>query len=115
MGLASAVRLEEETSNQEKLFVQMQFIDEDARMIPDDANVQLSSGKVIEQGGDWDEWGAHMHEFPGTVNDLGDFMSPYHRSLPAYYENADGTSANEAIAGVGSIDLFTANVLRNYA
>merc|ERR1719443_2253458 len=104
MGLASAVRLEDETSNQEKLFVQMQFIDEDARMIPDDSNVQLSSSKVIESGDDWDVWGAHMHEFPGTVNDMGDFMSPYHRKLPEYYEDANGDSANTAISGVGSID-----------
>ena len=50
-----------------------------------------------------------MHEFPGTVNEHGDFMSPYNRVIPERFQD------NSAIAGVGSIDLFTENILKNYA
>jgi len=30
----------------------------------------------------WDGWHPHMHEFPGTVNDNGNFMDAYSRKLP---------------------------------
>merc|ERR1712178_676786 len=39
----------------------------------------------------------------------GDFMSPYTRNIPERFEG------NDAISGVGSTDLFTQNILKNYA
>ena len=71
--------------------------------------LQLDSSKVIEQGDDFDGWGAHMDCFPGTVNEHGDYMSAYNRTIPAYLDG------NDAISGVASSDLFTQNVLKNYA
>merc|ERR1719230_732712 len=105
--MASAIRF----SNQEKLYLQMHadFIDDADVLIRDNANVQLDAQRVIESGDDWDGWGAHMDEFPGTVNDLGNFMDPYTRVVPEHL------TGNTAISGVGSIDLFTENVLKNYA
>ena len=103
--LTGAVRIE--STNQEKLFARMKFVDEADAMLKENSNVQLDY--VIEKADNWDGWGAHMHEFPGTVNEHGDFMSPYTRAIPERFQG------NEAISGVGSTDLFTQNILKNYA
>ena len=50
-----------------------------------------------------------MHEFPGTVNDLGNFMDPYERKLPARFV---GDSADESYYPV---DKFTQNLIKNWA
>lgn len=71
--------------------------------------VQLDSSRVIEQGDDFNGWGANMHNFTGTVNEHGNYMDAYERVIPDYLVG------NEAIAGVGSTDLFTQNVLTNFA
>lgn len=87
-------------SNQEKLYATMIEID-------DDMNLQTS--KVIENGATWDGWHPHMHEFPGTVNEYGNFMDPYNRVVPTIFT---GDAADE---GHYPIDKFTQNILNNYA
>ena len=64
-GAASAVDLAHMT-NQAKLF--------------DEMNVQTS--RLVENGDKWDGWHAYMHEFPGTINQNGNFMDSYARSIP---------------------------------
>ena len=50
-----------------------------------------------------------MHEFPGTVNEYGNFMDAYNRTLP---ERFVGNSADTAYYPV---DTFTQNILQKYA
>jgi len=70
--------------------------------------IQINSGKVLEIQ-DGFAFAPSHHGFPGTVNENGDFMSPYSRSIP---ETFVGDSAQEAIPPV---DKFTQNMLNNYA
>ena len=50
-----------------------------------------------------------MHEFPGTVNEYGNWMDPYDRKKPERFE---GDSAEE---GVVPVDKYTQNLLDNVA
>ena len=50
-----------------------------------------------------------MDEFPGTVNEYGDYFSPYDRKIP---ETFVGDAAQE---GLPPVDKFTQNLLKNYA
>ena len=43
--------------------------------------------KVIESLDNFDGWGAHMHEFPGTVNHLGDWYRAYNRDVPLPFKD----------------------------
>ena len=50
-----------------------------------------------------------MHEFPGTVNEHGNFMDPYNRVLPTRFV---GDAADE---NAYPVDKFTQNILNKYA
>merc|ERR1719487_3104194 len=87
MGTSQAINLhnKERLSNQEKLY------------------------KILENKDSFSGWGAHLHEFPGTVNENGSFMQPYERVIPTVF---DGDAAND---GQIPIDMFTRNMIENYA
>ena len=90
MGSASAVQIK---TNQDKLFEQM----------------LLQTEKIVENGDQFQGWHAHMHEFPGTINQNGNFMDSYTRTIP---ERFQGDSAED---GYYPIDTFTQNILKTYA
>ena len=94
LGATEATRL---YSNQDKLYEHMRAMD----------LVQVEESKVIEQADNWDGWHPHMHEFPGTVNEFGNYMDPYNRVVPERFvdENADSYP----------VDKFTQNMIKNYA
>ena len=50
-----------------------------------------------------------MHEFPGNVNEHGNFMDPYNRVLPTRFV---GDAADE---NAYPVDKFTQNILNKYA
>ena len=85
LGAASAVQL----SNQEKLYSEM--------------------NKIVETVQDWEGYHAHMHEFPGTVNEYGNFMDAYTRTPPVRFQ---GDSAD---TGYYPVDTFTQNMIKKYA
>ena len=92
MGASSAVDLAH-MSNQDKLF--------------DEMNVQTE--KIVENGEPWEGWNANMHEFPGTINQHGDFMDAYEREIPHPFV---GDSAE---VNFYPVDAFTQNMIKNYA
>jgi hypothetical protein len=92
LGSAEAIKLE---TNQDKLYDYM----------------NLQTDKVIESLPNWDGWHPHMHEFPGTVNEFGNYMDPYNRVLPLGQVFV-GDAADE---GYYPVDKFTQNMLKNYA
>jgi hypothetical protein len=94
LGGVSAITLSSKT-NQDKLF--------------DNMNVQLEESKVLEMHDNWNGWHAHMNEFPGTVNENGNFLAPYARSIP---ERFVGDSAE---TDYYPVDTFTQNILNKYA
>jgi hypothetical protein len=61
--------------NQEKLYEDIQI---------DDVNF-LQTGKIIEKGDEWSGWRPHMDNFPGTVNEYGNFMDKYDRVKPVRF------------------------------
>ena len=93
LGATKAVQL---SSNQDKLYRMM-----------DDQNIQLEESKVLETLGNWDGWHAHMHEFPGTVNEFGNYMDAYNRTMPERFVDEDANSY--------PVDKFTQNMIANYA
>ena len=94
IGATSAVSVSQRT-NQEKLYDQM--------------NVQLEESKVLEMKDNFNGYHAYLHEFPGTVNENGNFMAPYERVYP---ERFVGDSADQDYYPV---DTFTQNILKSYA
>jgi len=42
----------------------------------------LQTEKVLEKKDGFDGWNATMHEFPGTVNEYGNFKDAYERQVP---------------------------------
>jgi hypothetical protein len=95
------------------LFLQTQFLDDTNEIIADSVNVQTGSkiNRIIEQGESWTGWNPKMHDFPGTVNEFGNYMDPYSRnsSIPDTFV---GDSAQE---GLPPVDKFTQNVVQNVA
>ena len=89
---ASAVELKQKT-NQDKLYDEM----------------LLQTEKVLENAPTWNGWSSHMHEFPGTVNQNGNFMDSYERNLPHPFVG------NAADDGYYPVDTFTQNMIKNYA
>lgn len=87
LGGAEAINLHSysEISNQEKLY------------------------KILENKDDFSGWMPHMHEFPGTVNENGNYMQPYERVIPTVL---DGDAAND---GQVPIDMFTRNLVEKFA
>jgi hypothetical protein len=65
--------------------------------------------KIIEKGTDFIGWHPEMHEFPGTVNEYGNFKDAYTRVKP---ERFDGDSAD---TNYYPVDKFTQNMLNKYA
>jgi hypothetical protein len=92
LGSASTVELAQK-SNQDKLY----------------DNMLVQTEKVIENADDWEGWRSHMHEFPGTVNQNGNFMDSYDRTIPVRFQ---GDSADD---GYYPVDTFTQNILNTYA
>ena len=78
-----------ELTNQQKLFAEM--------------------NKVVETVQDWEGYHASHHEFPGTVNEYGNFMDAYTRTLPVRFQ---GDSAD---TGAYPVDKFTQNMISKYA
>lgn len=108
VGTSAAINI----SNQEKLFansVVQDIVDENGiEKIEDYSLIELNADKILEKQGGW-EFRASHHGFPGTVNEHGDFMSPYTRQIP---ERFIGDAAQDLDH---SIDKFTQNMLNNYA
>jgi len=71
--------------------------------------VQLN--KVLEMADNFNGWHPFMNEFPGTVNEQGNFMNAYDRKdrIP---ERFNGDAADD---GAYPVDKFTQNLLNNYA
>ena len=68
--------------------------------------------KIVEKLDGFDGWGAHMHDFPGTVNQMGEWFNGYKREVPLpFKDHATGDAHPQAIA----VDKFTQNMLKNYA
>jgi hypothetical protein len=68
----------------------------------------VQTDKILETD-NWDGWHAHMHEFPGTINQNGNFVDAYERTLPIRFQ---GDSADD---GYYPVDNFTQNILNKYA
>lgn len=106
VGTAAAI------TNQEKLFMNSivsDIADENGiEKIENYDLIQLNAGKILEEQAGW-EYTAGHHGFPGTVNENGDFMSPYARAIPDRFV---GDSAQE---DVPPVDKFTQNILNNFA
>lgn len=68
----------------------------------------MKSGRIVEVMQGWEGYKPLYHEFPGTVNDFGNFMDPYERVLP---ERFVGDSADTSYP----VDKFTQNLIENYA
>ena len=93
-----------ERTNQEKLFIQMKLQDDAI----EDSNL-LQTDKILEKAQGWGGWGPHMHEFPGTVNEFGNWVDAYDRKVP------DRFVGDAAEDGVPPVDKFTQNLIENYA
>ena len=61
----------------------------------------LQTDKILEKAQGWGGWGPHMHEFPGTVNEYGNWVDPYERKAP---ERFTGDAADD---GYYPTDRFT--------
>jgi hypothetical protein len=57
----------------------------------------------------WAGWEPKMDEFPGTVNEHGNFMDAYTRVIP------DRFVGDAAMEEVPPVDKFTQNLITNYA
>ena len=75
--------------------------------LDDESFVQTE--KVIEKGADWIGWHPEMHEFPGTVNEYGNFKDAYTRVKPERFVG------NSADTNYYPVDSFTQNMLDKYA
>ena len=64
---------------------------------------------IIESLPSFKGWEPHMEEFPGTVNEHGNFINGYKRQVP---ERFQGDAADE---GITPVDKFTQNIITNYA
>ena len=73
-----------------------------------DEPVHLQTGKILETAKAWTGVEPKMHEFPGTVNDMGNWVDPYERNLPERF------TGDEAL-GTYPVDKFTQNMIENYA
>ena len=73
------------------------------------ASITQKTDKILENADSWDGWRPHMHEFPGTVNQNGNFMDAYERKIPSHFQ---GDAADQDYYPV---DRFTRNILDNYA
>ena len=51
---------------------------------------------------------ASHEEFPGTINDFGNWMDPYERQVPEHF-TGDSADANFIV------DKFTQNVIKDHA
>ena len=93
VGSTSAIELSQQKSNQEKLFEVM----------------NLQTDRVLENKGNWDGWHPYMHDFPGTVNQHGNWMDSYSRDVPHPFVG-DAADTNYY-----PVDTFTQNMITNYA
>jgi len=63
----------------------------------------------MENKDNWDGWHPTMHEFPGTINENGNWVDTYDRAIPDPFQ---GDSADTSYYPV---DTFTQNILKKYA
>lgn len=75
----------------------------------DQVLLQTDANKIVENGDSWVGWHAHMHKFPGTINQNGNFMDAYERVIPIRFQ---GDAADD---GYYPVDTFTQNMLNKYA
>ena len=71
--------------------------------------MMVQTDKILENLDNWDGWHAHMHEFPGTINQNGNFMDSYDREIPVRFQG------NSADMDYYPVDTFTQNMLKKYA
>jgi hypothetical protein len=80
------------------------------RSLEESSLVQLEESKILETSlPNWNGWHPHMDEFPGTVNEFGNYMDPYTRVVPNRFVG------DAAMEGVPPVDKFTQNLITNYA
>ena len=96
-------------TNQDKLFLQMQFLEESDSEDEEMDQHLVQTDKILEKAQGWGGWAPHMEKFPGTQNEFGNWVDPYERAIP---ETFQGDSAED---GVPPVDKFTQNLLENYA
>ena len=72
-------------------------------------NVMTHGSKILEDKDSFKGWLPHMEEFPGTVNQNGNFIEGYERQVPEVF------SADSADDGYYSTDKFTQNMIKNHA
>ena len=96
-----------ERNNQDKLFLQMKFLEDDSdsedESMGDDHLLQTD--KILEKANGWGGWGPHMNEFPGNVNEFGNWVDAYDRKVPEVF------TGDSAEAGVPPVDKFTQNLI----
>jgi len=73
-----------------------------------DEPTHLQTEKILETVQGWSGVEPKMHKFPGTQNEMGNWVDPYMRNLP---ERFDGDEALDAYP----VDKFTQNMIENYA
>ena len=97
--------------NQEKMYMAqlLQASDSEGSDHEDHTNVMTSGSKILEDKDSFKGWLPHMEEFPGTVNQNGNFIEGYERQVPTVFQ---GDSADD---GYYSTDKFTQNMIKNYA
>ena len=93
LGFTAAINITPRLTNQEKLYI--------SSALHEDALIQLEEGKIIEEKKGFGGWPASMEEFPGTVNEYGDWYNAYERQIP---ERFQGDSADE---NYYPVDKFT--------
>tara|TARA_B110000238_G_C15772418_1_gene288200 strand:+ start:81 stop:389 length:309 start_codon:yes stop_codon:yes gene_type:complete len=93
IGFTSSFNISPKMSNQEKLFI--------SSAMHEDSLVQVEESKIMEELKGFGGWHASMEEFPGTVNQYGDWYGAYNRTIPEVFQ---GDSADE---GSYPIDKFT--------
>ena len=91
LGVTQATRFAE-MSNQDKLY----------------EYVQTGTQDVLEHKDYFNGWKPWMEDFPGTVNNNGNFKQPYTRNIPV---NFVGDAADD----LPVVDKYTQNVIKNVA
>lgn len=71
--------------------------------------VQMQTSKILEKQDGFKGWGPKMDEFPGTVNEYGNYMDAYERKAPQVF------TGNAADQNYYPLDRFTQNLIDKYA
>jgi hypothetical protein len=71
-----------ERTNQDKLFVQMKFLEESDSEDEEKEENFVQTNKILEKAQSWGGWAPHMDKLPGTQNEFGNWVDPYERAIP---------------------------------